>query len=200
MARNRSAGNRRRWWALLFGVLLAIAIAFWAARRGAPERADIGGPSEATSDEDPSSTAAGSTDPVQQFAVFAANTREAPDDARFEAAQTAEGLRRLAGAMGALGVASPELMVNLRVAAEHVLLNPTSPEVSASVRQVLTSAAAVMPAAQPSNGTTVQQAAENIQPDTPLTEQPAAVRTFFQEAADALAGPAGERSPPETAP
>ena len=184
MADDRSVRGRRRTWILLLGVLLAAGAAFWIARRPAPDGADAPGTPASQAAEGSGDTA----EPVRDFTEWAATTRSAAADAPLEPDAIAEGLRRLAGALGARGTDRPELLVDLRVAAEHVVLNPTSPDVAATVRDTLIAAAAAIPAPPAASGPTPQAAAEGIKPDAPLTTQPAAIRTFFQAAADALAG------------
>jgi hypothetical protein len=75
------------------------------------------------------------TNPAMDFVRFAESDFTGED-----ADYVAEGLRGLAGALGALNVGTPELTVDLRVAAEHVLLHPTTeattPTVSAGLLSV----------------------------------------------------------------
>jgi hypothetical protein len=173
-------GARRRLWLFALGVALAGALASCRSQQDA----ETNGAQGAVED----GAGANQADPVQQFTEFAASTRDVPDDAPLDPAVIAEGLRTLAGALGSAGVDRPGILDDLRASAVHVVLNPESPEVAATVRTALTNAAAEMPAASASGGTPVQQAAESIRSDTALTAQPAAVRTFFQAAADSLAG------------
>ena len=130
---------------------------------------------------------AASVDAVQVFDDFAAGIE--PSE-RMEPSTIAEGLRGLAGAIGTLGVAPPEVLVDLRVAPEHVLLNPESPEVAATVREALLSAGQALASTESGKGSAVEKAAEGIRADTPLPDQGAALSTFFQEAARALGRPA----------
>ena len=183
MADDRPGRGGLRTWILVIGVLLAAGAAFWIARRPVPEGADAPG----TPAGQAASGSAENADPVRDFTDWAATTRSGAADAPLEPDTIAEGLRRLAGALGARGTDRPELLVDLRVAAEHVVLNPTSPDVAATVRETLIAAAAAIPAASAPSGPTPQAAAEDITPDMPLTTQPAAIRMFFQAAADALA-------------
>lgn len=129
----------------------------------------------------------GGPDPAQQFTEFA-TTMEAAAGAPLEPGTIAEGLRLMAGALGAAGSAPPELLVDLRVAAEHVVLNPDSGDVTATVRDALLKAADALPeeAASP-DGATARQAAEMIDAGAPLSGQGPALRSFFQRAGRAVA-------------
>ena len=170
--------RRRRF--ILVG-LLGAALASWTAGCGGQGNDDVGGTSEGGA-----TAARPAASPVTDFREFAARA-QGNADGPLEAATIAEGLRALAGALGTLAAAPPELLVDLRVTAEHVLLDPESVEVAATVQQSLVTAASAL-SGEGAKGTAVQQAAAAIRPDMPLTEQPAAVRAFFREAANAMSG------------
>lgn len=171
--------------AVLAGIIVAVVVA---------GSAGCGGSGGGETEDETAATGtapAATPDPVQTFDRFAAGL---PASDTLDAATIAEGMRALAGAVGTLGVAPPELLVDLRVVPEHVLLNPASPEVAATVRQTLVSVGGALAMAPGADGAAVQQAAEKIQGDMPLTGQGAALRTFFQEAAKAI-GAAAQKSP-----
>lgn len=85
-----------------------------------------------------------------------------------------------------LNVGSPDLPIDLRVGAEHLLLNPSSTETAAMIRDDLIAAAGALEPGTDA-GRPLRAAAESIRPDRPLTEQRAVVLHFFRRAADALA-------------
>jgi hypothetical protein len=126
--------------------------------------------------------------PVVEYLEFAA-ADDSP--AGGDAAYVADGLRKLAGALGELGIGGPELGVDLRVTAEHVLLAPASETTAAAVRTVLVSAADALGEAE-AESEALRAAAGSIATDQPLDAQAAAVGRFFQEAAGVLE----RRAPP----
>jgi hypothetical protein len=128
------------------------------------------GPSSDESASGGGEDAASATNPAADFVRFAESDFTGED-----ADYVAEGLRSLAGALGALNAGPPELNVDLRVAAEHVLLNPTSPATTATVRAGLVSAARALDAAQ-ETGPSVAPLVESIRSDVPLPDQIAEVR------------------------
>jgi hypothetical protein len=84
-----------------------------------------------------------------------------------------------------LTLGSPTLQVDLRVAAEHLLLNPQSPATSAAVRDSLLRAADSVEGGD-AKQSALHDVAGSIDPRRPLLEQQATVRTFFREAANAI--------------
>jgi hypothetical protein len=134
-----------------------------------------------TSDGAPASTGAPSA--VEEYVRFAATAGE--PQAGAGAGQLAEGLRKLAGALAALNVGGPDLPIDLRVGAEHILLNPASTAITATVRDDLNAAAHALELATETS-TALRGAAESIKPDRPLIEQQSAMLQFFRQAADAL--------------
>jgi hypothetical protein len=169
---------RSRAWIAVAAVILAVIVVWGAAGCGrgglnsdaGSQRGDIGA----------------AADPVQDYLQFtvALEESEAPVSA-VDLSFVVEGLRRLAGALGTLTPGSPDLQVDLRVAAEHVLLSPESPATSAAVREGLLKAA---DAVERGDGEHValHNVAGAIDPRQPLLEQQATVRTFFREAAIAI--------------
>ena len=98
----------------------------------------------------------------------------------------AYGLRKLAGAMGALKVGRPELSVDLRIAAEHILLNPESTANTNTTRSLLIEASAAIAQSAATSHSQLRQSAEAIKVDTPLPSQRPVVDHFFRESADAI--------------
>ena len=92
----------------------------------------------------------------------------------------ADALRKLAAALGTLQLADLDVQVSLRVAAEHVLSNPQSPDTTVAVRNTLVSAADAMEAGQPA-ATGLRKAAESPRRDRPLSDQLAAIREFIRK-------------------
>lgn len=77
-------------------------------------------------------------DPVGEYLAFADGlTTSAPRGNEV----LVEGLRKLAGALGTLDGVEPDVPIDLRIVAEHILLNPESPETTAVVRSSLVTAA-----------------------------------------------------------
>jgi hypothetical protein len=120
---------------------------------------------------------------VEEYAQFAATAGEGQSGG--DAGQLAEGLRKLAAALAALNVGGPDLPIDLRVGAEHVLLNPASTEITAMIRDDLIAAAQAVERATETD-TALRGAAESIETDRPLIEQQGTVLQFFRQAADAL--------------
>jgi hypothetical protein len=124
---------------------------------------------------------------VHDYVAFARVLDETRiDESSLEPSSIADGLRKLAGALGALNIGDPELPVDLRVTAEHVLLNPASPATTAAVRTGLVKAAAAIAAERQDPAASLHAAAEAIDEASPLTSQPATVRQFLRQSADAL--------------
>lgn len=131
--------------------------------------------------------------PVEAYVEFAAKTGN--PSARLSDAQMAEGLRKLAGALGSLNMGGPDLVIDLRVGAEQVLLNPASAETAAIIREAMVAAADSIER-RTGPDPALRGAVESVRPDRPLIEQRAAVLYFFQQAADAIhrRTPAGPRA------
>ena len=168
---NRSALSMfRRSWSTAFTVTLLVAAATSCGSDGSPGvQSSSGGGGETLS-----------AGPAADFVRFAES-----DLADGDAEYIAGGLRRLAGALGALNVGTPELGVDLRAAAEHVLLSPTSAATAAPVRTGLLSAARALAVAQ-DTGPGLESLAESIRPDVPLLDQMVRVREFFQACAQTV--------------
>ena len=158
-------------------VTLAIAaVVFWSAARTHRQR-EL---SVAAVDQ---SQPAALLSPVEGYVQFAATARDSQSDLSDD--QMVEGLRKLAGALGTLSLGGPELLVDLRVGAEHILLNPASTETTSMIRDALIAAADAMERGIEAD-VVLREAAESIRPDRPLIEQQVAVLHFFRQAADAF--------------
>ena len=178
--------NSRRLWLLLIVMLIGIGAAYWFMQRSVARGPAVPGSA-------PAETPAGTTPEETDAATFAdlAERMRPPAGCMLDADGIVDGLRRLAAALGTAGVANDELMVSIRAAAEHVLLNPDSPEVADTVRERLREAAAALEA---SGGSAVEEAAASIDANAALTAQSPALCTFFVSANDALAARArGEK-------
>ena len=162
----------------LAAMMLCLLLAYCGPGRESAPAAD---PGQATDSGGSSTGESSATDAVAAFATFAAGIQ---DDGAMSAEDIAEGLRLLAGAGGTLGAIPPELGVDLRVGAEHVLLNPKAADVSATIRTALIGVAESIDAAP--GGPAIEASAQSIQADRPLTEQGAALRPYFQQVAKAL--------------
>jgi hypothetical protein len=79
-------------------------------------------------------------------------------------------------------VGDPDLQVDLRVSAEHLILNPASPATTAAVRAALLRAADAM---ERTDGA-LHDHARSIDPTTPLVDQQATVQAFFRETTQAI--------------
>ena len=177
--------NRQRSWIVIVAVTLSAAVVFWAVERVGDNDENAAEADAPASDDGPS--ASEPTSPVQDYLQFA---RAAGDPQIQEPVADpeyiVEGLRKLAGALGTLNIASPDLQTDLRVAAEHLLLSPASTATTAVVRDRLISAADAIEAAHGGRQATLRRAAEAIEPDRPLLDQQAGVREFFRESANAI--------------
>jgi hypothetical protein len=125
--------------------------------------------------------------PVQDYLRFATTVGERPVQASEPDPQyIAKGLRHLAGALGTLNLGGPDLQVDLRVAAEHLLLNPASTANTGVVRAALISAADALESEQRESEIDLRRLAESIRPDRSLLDQQAAVSQFFRESAKTI--------------
>jgi hypothetical protein len=174
MANERVSGRSSP--ALLVGVVAAVVVAaaLWFVMR------------------DPSA-GAGSTagapviSPVDDYLAFAdglaASGGSAADDL------VVDGLRRLAGALGTLKPGDPELPVDLRVAAEHIIINPGAADTTTAVRTSLVAAALALEGE--GSSTTLRGAADAIDSSQPIAEQREALARFFMLAAESVRGARG---------
>lgn len=160
--------------AVVAAFLIAIAAMFWAFGR---LRGGDSGASEPSTNE--SSGATGAASPVADYLLFI--------DAVGVDDQTliVEGLRKLAGAVGYLNLGTLDVQVRLRVAAEHILLNPGSTSTTEAVRTALISAAEAIEMGGKSDED-LRRLAVSLQLDRPVTNQQETMVTFFRKAAAAL--------------
>ena len=158
-------------WRTAFAVSLLAAAAMSCGSNGPSSGDSAGGNDGGT---------ASAMSPATDFVRFAESDFSGED-----ADYVAEGLRGLAGALGTLNVGTEELTVDLRVAAEHVLLQPTTEETTATVIAGLLSVARALDAAQ-ETGPGLLPLAEALRPDVPLPDQVTQVREFFQRCAQAI--------------
>lgn len=188
MTRADDVSTRRRWGRVFLLVIVPVMVAvFWAVQRaGNDDEGGAGAGAPAQSDGAPAFDSA-TTSPVDDYFRFTgvAGDTPAPEPDAIPA-YVAEGLRKLAGALGALMIGSPDLQIDLRVAAEHLLLNPASTATTTIVRRGLIAAAEAIPPSQGSHQVDLRRIAQSIDSDRPLIDQEAAVRNFFRESAMAM--------------
>jgi hypothetical protein len=98
-----------------------------------------------------------------------------------------DGMRKLAGALGTAGIGGALIPVDLRVAAEHVVIGPDAADTTASVRASLVAAAVALDA-EVSKTPSLRGAAEAIDVRQPIAQQREALVTFFMLAAERLRG------------
>jgi hypothetical protein len=164
---------------VVFVAVLLVATVFWVVDRN--------GSNNARSNRPDSSAAVvtEATSPVQEYLQFVgtAGTATADVDDTF----MVDGLRKLAGAMGTLNLGSPDLRVDLRVAAEHILLSPASSATTEIVRNCLISAAdAIETEERDESDNNLTRLAQSVQRGMPLFEQRGTVQMFIQASAEAL--------------
>ena len=122
----------------------------------------------------------GQGSPVDDYLQFVRSTANtgAVDDTTL----IVEGLRTLAGAIGALNLGTVDVQVRLRVAAEHVLVDSTAVSTVEAVRDSLLLAADAIDMGADGDGA-LPRLAMSIQTDRPLTEQRATFLEFFRSSA-----------------
>ena len=128
-------------------------------------------------------------DPVAEYLAFVAGLEGGNSVVPADAHVIVDGLRRLAGALGVLEIGSSELPIDLRIAAEHVVLNPGDAGTADAVR------AGLIAAADGLDDAAAREAAEAIDPRTPVSQQQERVTAFFQRAADVIRTVRVERPP-----
>jgi hypothetical protein len=119
--------------------------------------------------------------PVTDYLEFASGVDATPANSEM----IVDGLRRLAGALGTLEGAPPGAAVDLRVAAEHILLSPDTPGTTKAVRDSLVAAADILT----DGGTDAPRLgslAASIDPATPVGMQGDVMARFFVRAAEIL--------------
>jgi hypothetical protein len=176
---------------------LVFAVAWFVASRPGD---NTGGDASEANPDLVASTSGTAASAVHEYMQLADTLEDRPGaDPAFAATTTAEGLRRLAAALATLGVGSPDLAIDLRITAEHVVLNPSSPATSEAVRKALIATAAAIGEQQPNAVAALQQSAEAVTPTAPLDSQQSDVHEFLRRSARALAAMAedgAQRTPP----
>ena len=170
---------------VIFAVLLlAITATFWAVERAGNNDERSGGVDTAAAAGGETTSGDETKSPLQEYLQFAgaAGSRGADVDQEY----IVDGLRKLAGALGTLNLGSPDLQVDLRVAAEHILLNPASTATTEIVRNGLISAAEAIETGRPDGGDDLRRLAESVRPYGPFLDQRVTVHEFFQESAKAI--------------
>jgi hypothetical protein len=174
MQYSRIVAQRPALWAAAVVTVVIGAAVFWSVRQTDRERE----PNVGAVDDSESPPA-----PVEDYLRFVAAVPDSQSGLSDD--RMAEGLRKLAGALGTLNIGSPDLLIDLRVGAEHILLNPASAETTATIRAALVATADTLDRGT-ETGRALQGAAESIRSDQPLAEQRMAVLHFFRQAADAI--------------
>jgi hypothetical protein len=136
-----------------------------------PGRADPAAPATG-----PSSAPSAASSPVEEYREFAM----ALDPATATSAQLVDGLRALAGAVGVATGGEASAVIDLRIAAEHIELNPEDVGTTVSVRGSLVSAAEAL------DDPAFQSAAASIEPQGTVEAQRTAIATALVRAAAAL--------------
>jgi hypothetical protein len=113
-------------------------------------------------------------DPAAAYVGFARGLADGPADLD----RLVEGLRKLAGAIGAREGTPPQVAVDLRVAAEHVVLNPEAAGTTDAVRASLVAAAAALER-DGTGPSPLRTVAESIDRATPLAKQQDQLARFF---------------------
>lgn len=157
-------------------VLVAAALARWALSDGG---SGTGGRTNAEARQ-PSAAAEEAIEAYGTFAERLQTGQPAPGPD-----VVVEGLRRLAAALDALDVGGAELPVDLRVAAEHVVLNPDAPATTKLVRDRMVAAATALDRLREGDND-LRPAAEAIDPAIPLEQQIDRVTRFLVQAAASL--------------
>lgn len=159
-----------RWIAGLVFVALLAAIGVWWNWRAGTTAADADGAPSATSTP-------GAADPIQEYTQFAATL----DATNPGVEQLVEGLRALAAAVGSATGGEATALIDLRIAAEHIQLNPEDPATTANVRSSLIAAADAIA------DTGLRSAAESIDPRSTVAEQRQGIAEALRRAGEALA-------------
>ena len=118
----------------------------------------------------------GISDPVADYREFAS----ALDSATATTAQLVEGLRTLGGAVGVVTAGEAPAAIDLRIAAEHIALNPDDHGTTTVVRSSLVSAATAL------DDQAFRSAADSIDPHSTIEAQRTAIVTALKRAAAAL--------------
>ena len=177
-SKDRVANAPRSWIAAAVTLLIVVAVLWSAACVNDGERQ----PTVAAADDNGSPPTA-LPSPIKGYIEFAATAGDPQSGLSDD--QMADGLRKLAGALGMLNAGGPDLLIDLRIGAEQILLNPASTETAVIIREALVAAAdAIERGSEPDPA--LREAAESVRPDRPPIEQRVALLHFFRRAAAAI--------------
>lgn len=128
------------------------------------------------------SEAGAAGNPAASYLEFAGTL--APESS-LDSDMVVEGMRRLAGALGTLQDVPADVPLDLRVAAEHIVLNADAADTTAAVRNSLRAAAATLDG-RGQGGEPITAIVDSIDPARPIGEQADTVRRVFTACADRL--------------
>jgi hypothetical protein len=121
-------------------------------------------------------------DPADDYLAFTDTLRTSPP-AGTEV--IVEGLRKLAAALGTVQTVEPDVPIDLRIVAEHVVLNADAVETTGVVRTSLLAVAASLER-DGSGAAGLREAVDAIDPELPLTRQHDRVLDVLIRAADRI--------------
>ena len=186
----------RNWLWIVLGLLLLAALAWWLlSQRGDQDPVVTETPGGVVTDSLPGTGMTGSGE-VNGFIQFVEDNRARTEMGR-DHEFTAEGIRHLAGALGAVatgeGAALHPRIDSLRQKADSIQRNTQSGQHANQVRDAFTSAVAIMddlrqrsyPNAA-SHVTQARQAAEAVKPGQQLLDQKQQIQQFFEHSAEVL--------------
>lgn len=192
--------ERTAWPWVLLGLLL-VALLLWFVFGRASDGAEVADRTPPVlTDSVPAAAAAGATMPAElsEFVQFVESRSSA--DAGVAHDYTAEGLRRLAGALGAVatgasvsGVDVEQRLTGIRERADAMQRDSTSTQHALQAREAALLAGGLLQQMQAARAGTaesapgpVNEAARAISAERPLLEQVSEVQRFFEQAASAL--------------
>lgn len=155
-------------------LLVAGAVLLWWTGANGPDGADTDTASRAAPPP--------AADPADDYLAFADALRTSPPAGT---ELIVEGLRKLAAALGTVESVEPDVPIDLRIVAEHVVLNADSAETTAVVRTSLLAAAESLEG-EGSGAAGLREAVETIDPEIPLTGQRDRVIDVLIRAADRI--------------
>lgn len=176
-------------WPWLLGLAAIVAVIFiWAATGDPEEERTVAQVSQDTTGT--SGTAGGAIDEYAQFARGEAGAGEAPQMGR-EHEYTAEGIRRLGGALESLIDQRPTddgraRLERFQEIANRIQEDPTSAQHANQVRTAFTRATEVLASIDEAAAHQLRTTAEAVDPSEPLLEQREDVREFFRQSAEAI--------------
>jgi hypothetical protein len=123
---------------------------------------------------------------VEDYSQYVDGLESPIEDSTVALGDVAEGLRRLAGALAVLGLGNGDLPIDLRVTAEHVLLNSNSAVAAPTLRAVLIETADAIGAERRDSAPSLRRSAAAVNPNQPIAGQVTTVQQFLRLSADAL--------------